>query len=82
MYFLIAWTEDPFLFFIAVMAATIMDKVDGFFTPPAALGFFGVFLAFLAGLLFGDLLLLLDLDRERLLLGLGILVTCYYYVKI
>ena len=71
-----AWTEDPFLFFIAVMAATIMDKVDGFFTPPAALGFFGVFFAFFAGLLFGDFL-----DRE-LLLGLGILVTCYYYVKI
>jgi hypothetical protein len=68
------------------MAATICIKVVVLTAPPLRfeLFFFGDFALFfdfldgdLAGLLFGERLLLLDLDFERLL-GLGIFFcTCY-----
>lgn len=75
MYFLMAWTDDPFLSFWAFTAATTIDRVVGLDAPFFA-GFFVAFFlglaAFFLGLFAffgfdGDLLrlllLLLDLDR-------------------
>lgn len=72
-----AWADDPFLSFMALTAATTIDKVVGFLAPPDgfffglaffATFFFGLFLLFFTGdaTLAGEALLLLDLVRGLL----------------